>query len=76
MAKRYELPDAAWDLVADLFTEIIIEARPRSQRVKRLKQLSDLDVLICPQNVIVPHTAESVDISGFLDAIQERKNLA
>ena len=22
MAKRYELPDAAWDLVADIFTKI------------------------------------------------------
>ena len=30
MAKRYELPDAAWDLVADLFTETRRNGRPRA----------------------------------------------
>ena len=30
MAKRYELPDAAWDLVADLFTEARRSGRPRA----------------------------------------------
>ena len=30
MAKRYELPDAAWDLVADIFSEPRRNGRPRS----------------------------------------------
>lgn len=30
MAKRYELPDAAWALVADLFTETRRTGRPRA----------------------------------------------
>ncbi|GFM82718.1 hypothetical protein PSCICN_34100 [Pseudomonas cichorii] len=30
MAKRYELPDAAWDLVADLFTETRRSGLPRA----------------------------------------------
>ncbi len=30
MAKRYELPDAAWDLVADLSTESRRSGRPRA----------------------------------------------
>ena len=29
-AKRHELPDAAWDLVADLFTETRRSGRPRA----------------------------------------------
>ena len=30
MAKRYELPDAAWDLVADIFSESRRNGRPRA----------------------------------------------
>ena len=30
MAKRYELPDAAWDLVADIFHEPRRSVRPRA----------------------------------------------
>ncbi|MEE4328658.1 IS5/IS1182 family transposase, partial [Pseudomonas alliivorans] len=30
MAKRYELPDAAWDLVADIFSEPRRNGRPRA----------------------------------------------
>ena len=30
MAKRYELPDAAWDLVADIFTQTRRIGRPRA----------------------------------------------
>ena len=30
MAKRYELPDAAWDLVADIFYEPRRSGRPRT----------------------------------------------
>ncbi|MEE4621649.1 transposase, partial [Pseudomonas alliivorans] len=30
MAKRYELPDAAWDLVADIFSEPRRKGRPRA----------------------------------------------
>ena len=30
MAKRYELPDAAWDLVADIFNEPRRNGRPRA----------------------------------------------
>ena len=30
MAKRYELPDAVWDLVADIFSEPRRNRRPRS----------------------------------------------
>lgn len=30
MAKRYELPDAAWDLVADTFTQTRRTGRPRA----------------------------------------------
>ena len=30
MAKRYELPDAAWDLVADIFDEPRRSGRPRT----------------------------------------------
>jgi transposase len=30
MAKRYELPDAAWALVADLFTKTQCTGRPRA----------------------------------------------
>jgi transposase len=30
MAKRYELPDAAWELVADLFIEARRGGRPRA----------------------------------------------
>ena len=29
MAKRYELPDMAWDLVADIFTQARRTGRPR-----------------------------------------------
>lgn len=29
MAKRYELPDIAWDLVADIFTQARHTGRPR-----------------------------------------------
>lgn len=29
MAKRYELPDAAWDLVADIFYEPRRSGRPK-----------------------------------------------
>jgi hypothetical protein len=29
MAKRYELPDAAWDLVVDIFVETRRGGRPR-----------------------------------------------
>lgn len=31
MAKRYELPDAAWDLVADIFTQTPRTGRPRAE---------------------------------------------
>lgn len=30
MAKRYELPDAAWDLIADIFSEPRRNGRPRA----------------------------------------------
>ncbi len=30
MATRYELPDAAWDLVADIFTKTLRTGRPRA----------------------------------------------
>lgn len=30
MAKRYELPDATWDLVADIFSEPRLNGRPRA----------------------------------------------
>lgn len=30
MAKRYEIPDAAWELVADIFTEHQLASRPRT----------------------------------------------
>ncbi|SQH34537.1 transposase IS5 [Pseudomonas mucidolens] len=30
MAKRYELPDAAWDLGADIFSEPLRNGRPRA----------------------------------------------
>lgn len=30
MAKRYELPDAAWELVADLFIEVRRSGRPKA----------------------------------------------
>lgn len=30
MAKRYELSDEAWDVVADLFTETHVRGRPRA----------------------------------------------
>ena len=30
MAKRYELPDAAWDLVVDIFSESRRNGRPRA----------------------------------------------
>ena len=36
MAKRYELPDAAWDLVADLFIEARRGGRPRADDRLRL----------------------------------------
>lgn len=29
MAKRYELPGTAWDLVADIFTQTLRTGRPR-----------------------------------------------
>lgn len=50
MAKRYELPDAAWDLVADIFTETRRSGRPRADgcwptRVMTLK--------LCAVTVIV-----------------------
>ena len=48
MAKQYELPDAAWDLVADIFTKNQRTGRPRADDRLMLNGISGCFALAQP----------------------------
>lgn len=71
MAKRYELPDAAWDLVADIFYEPRRSGRPRTDDCL---MLNGVLWVLCPGAICLSALAHGRQfISAFvIGAILER----